>query len=501
MTHHMNIAFAFQDVARQFPDREAIIAEDITITYANLWRVVERFAAKMQSKGVSRRSVVGIDTTDMIVSVASILALSLLGASHILVDSDFLITGRKGVTHFFRSPERKGTPGLPFEMMDETWSPKFPCEVDPLIEAPGFLDMSDTCWILGSSGTTGRPKYVSIDQKTVWNRVSVVKSDYTNCETRIFLVFGCNSRPFCIRAISILLSANTIIDSHDVNFLRASGVNLVCGSPKQLAVWLGDRELSPKISRLQVSGSRLTQAMAHKLLKSFDVVEDVYGSSETIAVYINKMQLISGVIESHGSPVESTVEILDSGGKLSAIGQPGAVRIRNGHMATAYDGLAKETEEHFRAGWFYPGDLAKWKPNGVLCILGRDDDVVNLGGVKFNLADFDASLTASPLVKNACCFVDPLAANASKLSACLQRVNGTSAQAAARSAWDHCANAFGTENAPATILVVQNVLLTQDGVPRRKANQAFFANVAGNLCRGSQKETVLFQFRVLPNAD
>ncbi|WP_309665920.1 class I adenylate-forming enzyme family protein [Tabrizicola sp.] len=499
MTNSINIAFAFKDLARQFPNREAIIAEDITITYANLWRVIERFAAKMQSKGVGRRSVVGIDTTDMIVSVASIFALSILGASYILIDRDFLVGGRQGITHFFRSPEREGIVGLAFDTMDETWSPKFPCDVSTLIDEPGFSDPRDTCWILGSSGTTGRPKFVSIDQETVWKRISVVKLDYPQGQTRIFLIFGCNTRPFGIRAASILLSGNTIIDSHDVEFLQAHGVNLVCGSPKQLAVWLGDREISPKISRLQASGSKLTERLGRKLLQSFDIVEDVYGSSETIAAYINKMQLVAGEIECRGGPVESDVEILDSEGNLSPIGQPGAIRIRNKHMAQAYDGLAEESAKRFKAGWFYPGDLAKWEPNGVLRILGRDDDVVNLGGMKFNLSDLDASMTASPLVNSACCFVDPLTPNSSQLSACLQPIYGASAQDAARSAWDHCAQAFGDGSAPRSILVVQEVLLTQDGVPRRKANQAFFASAVGNV-DGRSQEKAVFQFQATPNA-
>lgn len=97
MTGPCNIATAFARIARESPGLEAIIAEDVTLTYAKLWRVVERFAARMQALGIGRGSVVGIDTTDMIVSVASILALSIRGAAYIVIDGDFGVAGRQDV--------------------------------------------------------------------------------------------------------------------------------------------------------------------------------------------------------------------------------------------------------------------------------------------------------------------------------------------------------------------------------------------------------------------
>ena len=469
-----NIALAFQAKAQQHPDRFAIVAEDLSVTYGNLWRVVERFAAKMQARGVGRTSVVGIDTTDMVVSVASIFALSLLGAAYCLIDRNFATNRPVGVTHCFRSPERPGLPTVDYIEMDATWSPKQPSDVEPVIAQVGFAGPYAKCWILGSSGTTGRPKYVTIDPETVWSRVAVVLSEFRTAQTRLFLIFGCNTRPFGIRAVAAMLGGHTIVDSHDIDVLQAQGVNFVCASPRQVEGWLAGRRLVPKLPWLQVSGAKLDPALCERLLDSFEVVEDVYGSSETIVAHVTTTRRVLGKIETAGRSVASTVEILDDHGRPVAPGQSGQVRIRNAHMARGYDDLPQESAKRFRDGWFYPGDMAQWGQNNVLHVLGRTDDVINLGGLKLNLADVDAALTASPLVALASAFMDPTSDAKTYICACIQVMPGTSAQDAAHAAWRACAKAFGPTNAPRKILVVDEIALTQDGVPRRRTAQAQF---------------------------
>jgi acyl-CoA synthetase (AMP-forming)/AMP-acid ligase II len=407
--------------------------------------------------------------------VASIFALSALGAQYMVVDRDFIVGGRKGITHYLRSPERKGVPGLPYTVMDASWSPKVKATEPQDIARPGFADPADTCWILGSSGTTGRPKFVSIDQATVWKRLAVVRSDFVPGKTRVLLLFGCNTRPFGIRAVAALLSGCSIIDSHDLPFLYRHGVNLVCGSPAQLPEWLKGRTLSPRIERLQVSGARLDDALVDSLLHSFDQVEDVYGSSETIVAYVTARRRTSDGIRRSGRMVAAEVEIVDDAGLPVAKGAAGAVRIRNGHMATGYDDLPDETARRFRGGWFYPGDLATWNADGTLNVLGRSDDVVNLGGRKINLGDLDASLRASGAAVQACSFVDPFSNGVDRLAAVLQLRPGSETGPAVRASWEACAKVFGTDIAPATILVVDAMDMTQDGVPRRKLCRASFA--------------------------
>ena len=52
-------------------------------------------------------------------------------------------------------------------------------------------------------------------------------------------------------------------------------------------------------------------------------------------------------------------------------------------------------------GWFYPGDIGWINPNGLLCIAGRSTDVLNRGGEKFSITDFENFLLSCPGVKDA----------------------------------------------------------------------------------------------------
>jgi len=61
----------------------------------------------------------------------------------------------------------------------------------------------------------------------------------------------------------------------------------------------------------------------------------------------------------------------------------GRVRARSELLCAGYLGEPEATAQMFRNGWFYPGDLAVLKPGRQLKVLGRSDDLLNIGGQKY----------------------------------------------------------------------------------------------------------------------
>jgi len=51
--------------------------------------------------------------------------------------------------------------------------------------------------------------------------------------------------------------------------------------------------------------------------------------------------------------------------------------------------------------WVYPGNIGWLTENGVLCIAGRREDVLNRGGVKLATNEFEEFLNAAPGVRDA----------------------------------------------------------------------------------------------------
>jgi len=64
------------------------------------------------------------------------------------------------------------------------------------------------------------------------------------------------------------------------------------------------------------------------------------------------------------------------------MGQAGRLRVRAGYMVHGYLDDPEATRLMFRHGWFYSGDLAVLHGPGRLQLIGRGDDLLNIGGTK-----------------------------------------------------------------------------------------------------------------------
>ncbi len=77
-------------------------------------------------------------------------------------------------------------------------------------------------------------------------------------------------------------------------------------------------------------------------------------------------------------------EVVDEHGAYLPFGQEGILRIRLTELDyQAYYGDPQASLEMFRAGFFYPGDMAIARPNGDIRITGRTSDVLVIKGQKF----------------------------------------------------------------------------------------------------------------------
>jgi acyl-CoA synthetase (AMP-forming)/AMP-acid ligase II len=82
-------------------------------------------------------------------------------------------------------------------------------------------------------------------------------------------------------------------------------------------------------------------------------------------------------------------------------GTIGNLGFRAPWIPQGYVGNPQATAEHFRDGWFYPGDVGTVDSEGWVSIQGRRDDVINFGGVKLLPADLEAVLGEHPDVADA----------------------------------------------------------------------------------------------------
>jgi len=404
-----NVGFLFRDVARKYPMFPAIINETTVITYVQLLATVVGFAKRLQAQGVGRNSIVALNTGDLPISTTVLLATSLLGcrlvtASNILAKQDLVKP-----THFLRTAEAKGKNDIGFIEIDASWL--VADEQDPFEAAnafQGYENPSDPWLLLHTSGTTGRPKFINLSHRLVTDRTKAISADFPLAQVTCAMLFNCTSRPFFARVAGALLNACAIVDSDSPDFWKLSGVNTVFCSPGQFETFTRDGSLSVRFKKVEVSGAKLDDAVAYKLLRYFDNVVDIYGASETNKTFANIISVNEdGVLTRSGKKLDSEIEIVDRDGNLCPPGKTGAVRIKNNYTVEGYMNAPEATEKSFIDGWFYPGDVGIWGPNGELDIIGRNDEIISFGGVKIDAELIDLIIKGTEGVKDAICFKSP----------------------------------------------------------------------------------------------
>jgi acyl-coenzyme A synthetase/AMP-(fatty) acid ligase len=103
---------------------------------------------------------------------------------------------------------------------------------------------------------------------------------------------------------------------------------------------------------------------------------------------------------------EPDVEICDKAGQSVSVGEEGILRIRlSPNYPTEYMDDPAASARHFRNGYFYPGDLAVRRSDGRIRIVGRVDDVLNIGGVKLAVAPLEQQTRKLLRVDELCLFM------------------------------------------------------------------------------------------------
>ena len=117
-----------------------------------------------------------------------------------------------------------------------------------------------------------------------------------------------------------------------------------------------------------------------------------------------------GGLEHFGFVPNVRVEVVDDHGQPVPPGEQGEIRVFSDRQSEGYLGDPDATARAFRDGGFYPGDLGRLLPDGMLLVDGRVDDRMDLGGMKFLPELLEEVAFAYPGVKDAAAYAAPDAA-------------------------------------------------------------------------------------------
>jgi non-ribosomal peptide synthetase component E (peptide arylation enzyme) len=89
---------------------------------------------------------------------------------------------------------------------------------------------------------------------------------------------------------------------------------------------------------------------------------------------------------------DEEVQIVDKNSNITPVGSEGIVRVKL-HLCdpNSYLNDSVATAQFFSNGYFYTGDLATRREDGKIKILGRDKNVINIGGDKKPIEEIELS--------------------------------------------------------------------------------------------------------------
>jgi acyl-CoA synthetase (AMP-forming)/AMP-acid ligase II len=132
-----------------------------------------------------------------------------------------------------------------------------------------------------------------------------------------------------------------------------------------------------------------------------------YGASEAGAVTNHVTAEVLSRPRSVGRAVSGvTLSIVDEQGKAVPSGTPGEIEIRSDAVSGGYL-MGGADRSPFRAGAFRMGDQGVLDNDGFLEVLGRMDDLINVGGLKVSPLEVSQVLENHPDVREAVAFAVP----------------------------------------------------------------------------------------------
>lgn len=269
-----------------------------------------------------------------------------------------------------------------------------------------------------SSGTTGTPKKILLTHAQFQARLHAMATGIglpgEQCRTLILVGLDTvGGHLFPMTSWFVGGRAVLWIPGDDpYRTIVARGVNYAFLAPVQLEHLL--RTMPPRawpIPQLTISvaGSTLPRLISEqaraRLTPSLMIL---YGSTEAgvlSACHASLTDILPGATGFVRPDVE--VQIVDPAGVPLPPGSVGEVRCRSLACVSAYVDAADnglDNEAIFRDGWFYPGDAGTLAPDGLLSIVGRSRELMNLGGVKIAPGAIEEALASCPGVADIAAF-------------------------------------------------------------------------------------------------
>lgn len=404
---YQTIVQAVMAHAEETPDKLAIGFKKNRITYAQLCRQMKSMAYLLKERcDVQKGDFVmlsGVSRPDYIVGY---LAIQYLGAVSIPIEKAAKIENILDV-YEYTQPKAVLADGKILSEEIRVYSLKqlytaaveqeeIQREIDP-------ADRTDEeiAEILFTTGTTGKPKGTMLSIGSIYaithnNRDGVgIRSE--DCE----LIPLPLNHSLGLRVLRTLLYVGaTVVLQNGFAFIReirkniddfgCSGMVIVPASMEMIYRWMQEEfpEIIGKLRYIEVGAGSLGYDMKKKLTKVLTDthIVNTWGSTETGGVIFLEVSRYPDKFTALGRPVSTAkLKVVSPEGKeiqAKDIDTAGRMILQGPMQMTGYYNMPEATSQALVDGWLYTNDIVYTDEDGFVYMMGRADDIINVGGEK-----------------------------------------------------------------------------------------------------------------------
>ncbi len=412
--------------AQRWPEVVAMEDGARRVTYAEFDRMVDAIAWSLADQGLAAEDTVILHADRSIEAAAAVFGAMRAGVAYVPIDAELTSEWLETVieqtkpglilTTRVTSPRPDGLKVVEISNLVAEEKPPFPGKPNP----------QDLAYLLYTSGSTGPPKGVMIDQGNVaWFLEQCANFEPLGVGDRIVWFHSLSFDAHMNSLHAALVGGATVVVRDDASIY----------SIPRLVGWLADHQ----ITHLRISAG-FFHVLVEELVATNSTVPDTlkliaFGGEQVRADIINTWLEMTGgsirTIDSYG-PTEVTVwvaandfpepqpathewisigpprapsqvYVLDSLGELAPIGIHGELFLGGPLVARGYLNAPELTAQRFTPDRFSKlegtrmyrsGDVGRWLPNGTLEVIGRVDRQVKIRGYRVEPAEVEAALRA-----------------------------------------------------------------------------------------------------------
>lgn len=411
--------------ARLYPDKVAIIHGKVRATYSEINTRADNLAHYLQSIATQKGDRVALLMENCIEYVISYYGIMKAAAVAVPLNSDLRPEGLRyaiedleakiliSSSRFEKLISSSGldTLGLTHLILKGPSSPS-PITHHPLPEC----SPSDLASIIYTSGSTGGPKGVMLTHRNIVDNtfsicqyLKLTDSDIQMCVLPFFYVMGKS-----LLNTHIAIGGTVVINNqfaYPASVLKemiTENVTGFSGVPSTFAYLLhrsplaSSRDKLTSLRYVSQAGGHMSKAIKEQLRNILPVYTEIfvmYGATEAAArLSYLEPSLFADKIDSIGKAIPGVeLRVFNTKGEEVAIGEVGELVASGSNIMSGYLKKPEATDKALVNGWYHSGDQAYMDQEGFFFLLGRQDDLLKVGGHRLSPQEIEDTLMESGL--------------------------------------------------------------------------------------------------------